>query len=227
VRYEGVARCSRTFRRGDAALVMLSNLGPGIVRGDAIEIAGSVGPGAHLIVTEQAATRILGGASPSRVNAAWRVAEGATLELRPEPIVARIGGDATIATTVDCAPDATLIVRDLASVAGATRLRLQTLARIAGRDVFYDSIVLDASAPAAVGTFAILGAAVDVRAFDAIAASNDLRIGVGQLGAGLFVRVLGSAVWPVRETLDALRERVRHAHPPLDIMEARASLSSR
>lgn len=204
MRYDGVARCSRTFWRDGAALVMVSNLGPGIVRGDAMEITGTVGADAHLIVTEQAATRVLGGAAPSRIDTRWSVASGATLELRPEPIIAQLGGDAMISTTVDGAPDSTVLVRDLASVAGNTRLRLRTLVRIAGRDAFYDSIEVGADAPPAIGTVALLGRSADVRSLDAIAASSALRIGVGVLSAGIFVRVLGPAVWPVREALDAV-----------------------
>jgi len=208
VRYEGVARCSRTFWRDGAALVMLSNLGPGIIRGDSIEIVGTVGPGARLIVTEQAATRVLGGVSSSRIDAAWSVAAGATLELCPEPIVAHLGGEATIATTIDCASDATVIVRDLASVSNGTRLRLRTLVRIAGRDAFYDSIELGAHAPPAIGTLAIIGQSPDVASLDALAAASPLRVGVGVLVSGLFVRVLGSAVWPVRELLDTARATI-------------------
>jgi urease accessory protein UreH len=228
VRYEGVARCSRTFRHDGAATVMLSNLGPGIIRGDTLEIAGTVGPGAHLIVTEQSATRILGGTAPSRLDAMWTVASGATLELCPEPIIAHIGGDATISTTVECERDATLIVRDLASVAGATRLRLRLLVRFDGREAFYDSIVLAAGAPPAVGTFAMLGASPDVDRLDAFADASDLRIGVGVLPSGAFARILGPAVWPVRQALHALRDLVAEAIPAqLDLTEARASLSSR
>ncbi len=204
VRYEGVSRCSRTFERDGAALVVLSNLGPGVVRGDALEISGTVGPGAHLIVTEQTATRVLGGVAPSHIDAVWSVASGATLELRPEPIVAQLGGDATFSVTIDCAPDATVIVRDLASISGTTRVRLKTLIRVGGRDAFYDSIELGPDAPPAIGTVAMIGRPADPGALDALAASSALRVGVGVLAAGLFVRVLGPAVWPVRSVLDAV-----------------------
>jgi urease accessory protein UreH len=204
VRYDGVARCSRTFRRDGAALVMLSTLGPGIVRGDSLEICGTVGPDAHLIVTEQTATRVLGGAASSRIDAAWTVASGATLEFSPEPIIAQSGGDAMISTTIDCAPDATVVVRDLASVSNGARIRLRTLVRVAGRDALYDSIEIGADAPPAIGTVVVIGGSPDVDLLDALATSTSLRVGVGVLSAGLFVRVLGPAVWPVRELQDAM-----------------------
>jgi hypothetical protein len=227
VRYDGVARCSRTFSRDDAALVVLSTLGPGIVRGDSLEIVGSVGPGAHLIVTEQAATRVLGGGASSRIDACWTVGSEATLELCPEPIIANSGGVATIATTIDCAPGATLIVRDLASVSAGTRLSLRTLARVAGRDVYYDSIELGADAPPAVGTFAIIGRMPDVEALDAFARAADLHIGVGVLSPGAFVRVLGPAVWPVRDVLDAVNLLASQAARTTEPTAGTASLSLR
>lgn len=204
IRYDGVARCSRTFRRDGAALVMLSTLGPGIVRGDSLEVFGTVGPGAHLIVTEQAATRVLGGGASSRVDAVWTVASGATLELCPEPIIAHLGGDAMISTTIDCAPDAALIVRDLASVSNGARVRLRTLIRVAGRDALYDSIEIATDAPPAIGTVVGIGRTPEVELLDALAAASHVRVGVGVLSAGLFVRVLGPAVWPVRELQDAI-----------------------
>jgi len=207
---------------------MLSTLGPGIVRGDSLEISGTVGPGAHLIVTEQTATRVLGGAAPSRIDAAWSVASGATLELCPEPIVARLGGDAMISTTVDCAPGATILLRDLASVGNDTRLRLRTLVRIAGRDAFYDSIELGVEAPAAVGTFAVIGRSPEIESLDALARSLALRIGVGVLPAGAFVRVLGPAVWPVREALDRVHALLSQRTADIaELTEVRALLSSR
>jgi len=181
-----------------------------------------------LIVTEQSATRVLGGAASSRIDAAWNVLRGGTLELCPEPIIAQLGGDALISTTVDCAPDATVVMRDLASVTSTTRLRLRTLVRIAGRDSFYDSLELGADAPPAIGTIAIIGRSVDLQSIDAVASSTQLRIGVGVLPAGLFVRVLGPSVWPVREALDAVRALLWQRMP--DVAEptaARASLSLR
>ncbi len=206
VRYDGVARCSRTFARDGAALVMLSNLGPGVVRGDRLELTGTVCGGAHLIVTEQTATRVLGGSAPSTFAANWTVEPGATLDLRAEPVVAHHRGEHEIVTEIDCAPDACVILRDLASVAGDARLRLRTLVRVDGRDRFYDALELGAAAPPAVGTFVVIGRALAPEPFDALAqAATDVRIGIGTLPEGLFARVLGPAVWPVSEALAALR----------------------
>jgi urease accessory protein UreH len=214
VRYEGLARCSRTFRRGDAALVVLSALGPGLVRGDSIEIAGTVGEGAHLIVTEQSATRVLGGPASSRLESAWTVERRATLELYPEPIIAHFGGAATIRTTIDCAPDATLIFRDIASITNEARLDLRTHVRVAGRDLLYDAIEFGSVITTAVGTFAVVGPAIDVAPFDTIMALSGLQGGIGVLPTGLFARVLGPSVWSVLELLNALRAALGRIESP-------------
>jgi hypothetical protein len=205
VRYEGTARCSRTFEDGGAARIMLSQLGPGVVRGDAFDVRGSVAAGAHLIVTEQAATRVLGGTQPSTYAAHWSVAAGATLELRAEPVIAQAPGEHTIVTEIECEPGAIVMLRDAASVTNGACVRLRTLVRIGGRERFCDSIELrDVSA---LGTFALIGAACAVEPFDAFAAAAvpAVRVGIGTLRDGIFARVLAPAIWPVREALDGLR----------------------
>ncbi len=206
VRYDGIARCSRPFAEGSATRLMFSQLGPGVVRGDSVEISGRVDEGAHLIVTEQTATRILGGVLPSQCRASWTVAAGAILDLRAEPVVAQAPGDHAIVTIIEAQPGATVIVRDVAAVANGARLRLKTLVCIDGRDAFYDAVDLGDDAPPAVGTFAVIGPTVDVAAFDACAAAaTGVRIGIGTLRHGMFARAIGPSVWPVREALDALR----------------------
>ena len=216
VRYEGVARCSRTFEENGAARVMLSQLGPGVVRGDRIEIVGTVARDAHLIVTEQTATRILGGAAPSSLSAHWTVEAGAWLEFRAEPIVSHHGGDHEITTRVACERDATVMLREVVSVTNGARLRMRTLVTIAGRDCFSDAIELDDTSPAAVGTFAVLGRSVAPQSFDAIAcASSEARIGIGTLHKGIFARAIGPRVWVVRAALDELRAALDRAEEVL------------
>jgi hypothetical protein len=93
---------------------------------------------------------------------------------------------------------------------------LRTLVRVASREVCYDSIELGADAPPAVGTYALIGRTADsavLDALDALAHATPLRIGVGVLAAGLFVRVLGPAVWPVRAALDAVHACVWQRDP--------------
>ncbi len=222
VRYEGISRCSRAFARGDAALVMLSQLGPGVVRGDTVTTAGHVGAGAHLIVTSQAATRLMGGTRASRSHAHWIVDAEATLEIIGEPLVASADARYESTTSIELGPGALVVVSDLAAVPPGADVRLRTLVTCGERELFYDAFDPRHAAPNTVGTLALVGLAADriaplVDALDAAAdALAPLRCGVGHLPSGAFARILGPDVWPVRAGLSALREAVwaRLSQPP-------------
>jgi urease accessory protein UreH len=212
VRYDGVSRCSRAFRSGDAALVVLSQLGPGVIRGDAVTTHGRVQAGAHLIVTSQSATRLMGGPRGSGSHATWIVDAGATLELIGEPLVALGGARFAASTTIELAEGARALVSEISAVPPDADVRLRTSIRRSGRELFYDAVDAAAAAPSAVGTFALVGladteiaptlAALD----DASDANSEARVGTGALAAGVFARVLAGDPWTVRATLERLRE---------------------
>jgi urease accessory protein UreH len=212
VRYEGISRCSRAFARGDAALVVLSQLGPGVVRGDSVTTAGRVHAGAHLIVTSQAATRLMGGGRPSGSHATWIVDEDATLEIIGEPLVASADARYEATTSIELAAGAFAIVSDIAAVPGSAEVRLRTSVTRGGRDLFYDAFDAGAAAAQAVGTLAIVGLAPDriaplVAALDSAAdAIAGTRLGIGALTSGAFTRILAPDIWSVRSTLEVLRE---------------------
>ncbi len=215
VRYEGISRCSRAFAHGDAALVVLSQLGPGVVRGDDVTTVGHVRADAHLIVTGQSATRVMGGARPSRASAAWTVDDRAVLELLGEPLVA--GRDARYgsAATIELGAGSVVLLSEVAAVSAEAAVRVRTSVRRAGRELFFDAFDAASAAPHAVGTFAVVGitdqrshalvAALDTAA-DAV---DDVRIGIGMLRDGAFARLIGSDVWAIRTALAALREAAR------------------
>jgi urease accessory protein UreH len=212
VRYEGISRCSRAFAVDGAALVVLSQLGPGVVRGDAVTTAGHVRAGAHLIVTSQAATRLMGGARRSGSHATWIVEDDATLEIIGEPLVASGAARHESTTSIHLAPGAVVVMSDIAAVPRGADVRLRTSVTRGGRELFYDAFEAGAAAPLAVGTLAIVGLAPGrvaalVDALDVAAeAASDLRLGIGALSSGAFARILAPDIWPIRSALQALRD---------------------
>ncbi len=212
VRYEGISRCSRAFAQGDAALVVLSQLGPGVVRGDRVTTVGRVHPGAHLIVTSQAATRLMGGAHGSTAFASWNVEDHAVLELIGEPVVARPDARYAATTSIELGTGAFVLVSEIAAVPRAAGVRLRTSVSRSGRELFYDAFEAGAAAPQTVGTLAIVGLDPNripplVAALDAAAdAATEQRLGIGALASGAFARVLAPDIWSVRAMLNTLRD---------------------
>jgi urease accessory protein UreH len=225
IRYDGISRCSRMFRSGDAALVMISQLGPGVVRGDEVTMHGRLEPGAHLIITQQTATRVLGGTRPARASATWSVGENARLELLSEPLLASPDADYAATTTIDLAPNACVLISELGTVPSGARVRLRVVIRRAEREIFYDAIDAAAAAPRTVGMLAYVGptpedsaallvaldTAVDVCA-DFSIGTRDVRVGTGLLPNGVFARVSGLNVWSVRSALASLRAALTVGH---------------
>ncbi len=210
VRFEGIARCSRAFPDGDAARVVLSQLGPGVVRGDAVAIAGHVGAGAHLIVTSQSATRLLGGPRPAGATADWTLDDGAILELISEPLVASADSDYAGQTHIALAASALVLATDVACVPRAARVRLRTIVTRGGRELLYDAFEPAAAAPQTVGTLTLVGVPTHriaplVAELDRAADRLGLHAGVGVLADGAMARVLGPDIWDVRSALAHLR----------------------
>lgn len=215
LRYEGISRCSRAFADGVAARVVFSQLGPGVVRGDLTHCAGSIGAGAHLIVTQQSATRLMGGPRGAAAHDAWTVASDALLELLGEPVVAAADARYDAVTRVDLAPGAAVLITDVAHVTAGSAVRVRTSVRRGARELWYDALEPAAVAPEVVGTFAVIGLSDDDasrliacldRAADGCA---DVRAGVGRLRYGVAARILARDVWAVRTALDVLRSAVR------------------
>jgi urease accessory protein UreH len=211
VRYEGISRCSRAFAHGDAALVVLSQLGPGVVRGDAVTTTGIVRANAHLIVTSQTATRLMGGPRASHSRATWVVEDDAVLEIVGEPLVASADARYEATTSVELGTGSLVLVSEIAAVPRAAHVRVRMLVARGGRDLFYDAFDAGAAAPHVIGTLALVGLAPDriaplVAALDAAAdASSAGRVGVGALLAGAVARILADDIWSVRSTLESLR----------------------
>lgn len=210
VRYDGISRCSRAFARGDAALVVLSQLGPGVVRGDDVSTVGDVRAGAHLIVTSQTATRVMGGPRISRSTSTWTLEDGATLDIVGEPLVAAPDARYEATTTIELGRGSLVLISDVAAVPSGADVHLRTVVRRAGREGWYDAFAAAAVAPLAVGSFALVGLPPDdipaaLAALDAVDVAPGVRCGIGVLANGLFARLLAPDVWSVRTHLTALR----------------------
>jgi len=215
LRYDGVMRCSRAFPHDAAALVVMSQLGPGIVHGDRLRLRGALDEDAHLIVTAQSATRVLGGERAAVSEARWSVGAGAVLELLGEPLVPSAGACFETTTRIALERGARVLVTDAVRACTGVDVRTRTVIELDGRECFYDALDVARAAPAAVGTLALFGLSADevsaaVRALDA--ASAVAHAGVGAYRDGVFVRLRAATLWPVRETLLALRDVLREVY---------------
>jgi urease accessory protein UreH len=210
LRYDGTLRCSRAFPHEAAALVVTSQLGPGIVHGDRLRLQGTLDESAHLIVTAQSATRIMGGERTSISEARWSVAAGALLELIGEPLVPAPGARFQTTTRITLEPDARVLLTDAVGARTDIDVRSRTIVERDGRECLYDALDVARCAPGAIGTLALFGLAsteiaAAVNALDAVAGASDVRVGIGAYSDGVFVRLSAPALWPVRERLFALR----------------------
>lgn len=221
VRYDGLLRCSRAFEHGDAALVVTSHLGPGVVHGDHVDVRGTLDGDARLIVTAQAATRVLGGgARRASSDARWDVGPGALLQLIGEPLVAGNGGRYDATQHVSLARGARVVVSDAARAPADCEVRLRTVIDIEGVESLYDAVDAHLVAPFAFGTLALFGLNAEevMRAtarLDALCAGlAEMRAGVGAYPRGVLVRLLATSLWPVVAALARLRDALTAV--PLD-----------
>ncbi|HTJ26690.1 MAG TPA: urease accessory protein UreD [Candidatus Limnocylindria bacterium] len=211
IRASGLSRSSRPFREGAAARVVVSHLGPGMVRGDAFSVGGRVEAGAHLIVAGQMATRVLSGPQAVTTAAAWDVERGATLELLAEPTIVCAGAALVARTEVTLSEDSRVLVLEIVRRERGAALRSTTTIRTGERLLLADTLQWDADddEDAAIGTLVALGFDLDFDALDRVAdACAGVRTGIGTLrGGGILTRIRGTSVWDTRAALLALRLR--------------------
>ena len=209
IRAEGLCRASRPFREGSATRVVISQLGPGLVRGDAFTSGGRIEAGAHLIVAGQMATRVLSGPDTVTTAAVWDVAAGATLELHAEPTLVCAGAAYASRTELRLEPGACAVAVELVHREYGATLAIATVVRRGERLALHDALHFgpDDADAGAIGMLAVFGAHAGLAALDMAADRHAaVRIGVGTLRDGdLLARVVGERVWDVRAALDALR----------------------
>lgn len=230
VRYEGISRCSRAFPSGEGALVVLSQLGPGVVRGDTVTTHGRLDAGAHLIVTSQTATRLMGGPRNSHARASWTVGEGAILELIGEPLVANAGARYESTTRIQLGTRSLALISEIAQVPAGSDVRLMTSVRRSDLELYYDSIDAAAAAPHVIGSFTLVGldaATISpiLSALDACADNaRDVRCGTGELFNGVFCRLTATDAWTARSVLEELRIAVWTAYAKTSFGPTRADV---
>jgi urease accessory protein UreH len=204
-----LSRSSRAFAVRDGAIrVQLSTLGPGVLGGDRFTLDGTVAAHASLIAAGQMATPVFAGASPSRTDAEWTVADGATLLIAGEPLLLEPGSEHVAAATFALAGSGCAIVVDTFGLRGSARLAMRTHARIDGTLVYRDAFDLAGDADGAYGTIAFISADAARRAAFAeralAARAGAVRAGVGETAAAVVVRLTGTRVWDVRAVALAL-----------------------
>jgi len=210
MRAEGLWRTSRPFREGQAARIVLAQLGPGMIRGDRFAGSGTVGANAHLIVAGQMATRILPGPQAVTTSASWSVEPGGMLDLHAEPTIICDGASYQAQLAIALESDARAIVSEIVACAPSANARFATTVTRDGHPALVDVLKLDPEARAtdarAIGTLLILGP-TNQRALDEAADTcPNVRIGIGTYHQGdTIARITGTHVEPIREAITLLR----------------------
>ncbi len=218
LRQEGLARCSRPLPEPGAphaARLVVSQLGPGFVRGDRFTTDGELGPGAQLTIAAQAAARALGAGACSETRTTWRLGAGARLFVAGEPTMLYPGATHRSCSTVTLGLGASLAWLDaIAPYGDFARASMRLRVFFGERLAIHDCLELTPARLAAT-----LGSAYYVRAgisperqaelidaADALAGracgERAIRIGVGNPAAGgIALRAVGDRVRDVREAL--------------------------
>lgn len=212
IRCDGLSRSSRAFAAKNGAIrVQLSTLGPGVLGGDRFTLDGAVTEHASLIAAGQMATPVFAGAMPSRTEATWTVADGATLLVAGEPLLLEPGSDHVAGARFVVVGSGCAIVIDTFALRGSARLAMRTQATVDGSLVYRDAFALASGAAGAYGTVALVTADVARRAAFAERAArvadhagDSLRVGIGETAAAVVVRLTGARIWDVRAVAAAV-----------------------
>ena len=137
---------------GDAAQVVLSSYGGGLLGGDHVEVRLDVRPGATLAVTTQSAGKVYRTEDrPAEQVISATVADGATLAVLPDPLCAFADARFRQQQTFDLAADANLIWLDWITSGRHGRgerwrmrdVESRATVRVAGRAVLRETLALD------------------------------------------------------------------------------------
>ncbi|MEZ4404916.1 MAG: urease accessory protein UreD [Polyangiales bacterium] len=230
-RSDGPLRLVCPRRAGDAAWVVTSSLGGGLVDGDDVTLDLSVGAGAVALLTTQASTKVYRGASSQRARVAVD-GDGVALVV-PDPVVPFAGARFTQRTDLSLSPDATVALIDVVTAGrvaygerwSAASITSTLAVSVGERSLLVDRVRLD---PArgdlasrmgrfeAFGTALLLGPRARDLARDLLARVADTPVGrrapvviaASPLGDGVIARVAG-------ESIEAVTRAVRELVAPL------------
>jgi urease accessory protein len=206
-------------RAGDAAWIVTSSFGGGLVDGDAAVLEIAIDAGATAVVTSQASQKVYKGVSSQRTSV--RAGEGATALVVPDPVVPFRGAHFTQTTSIELAAGASLALADVVTAGrvacgerwAAERIATSLELAIAGERVLLDRVVLDRHAAARMRRFDALATAILVgprfRELAAAAlariagepvAAADVVVAASPLADGALVRLAGSIAGVVAAT---------------------------
>jgi len=221
VRGAGPLRILCPRAAGNAAWLVTSSLGGGLVDGDHVAFDVDIDAGATCVVTTQASTKIYKGSSSQRTRV--RVHGDGVAVVVPDPVVPF--RDATFAQTTDVVLDAnaSLVLCDVLTAGrvafgerwNATMLDATLAIERGGTKLLHDRVLLGADAAMrmrrfeAIGTTVLLGPRVAELAAAELARIGEERLEKGgklivaasPLGDGLIARVAGEQVEEVVATV--------------------------
>ena len=224
LRRDGHATSSRPFAEPNgAARLVVSQLGPGYVRGDRFTCDVRVGARADLTLAAQAASRALGSGGVSDLETRLDLARDARLFVAGEPLIAYDGAEHRSRTVATLAPGATFAWLDCIAPYGdfvrvATTLRVTFDGRLAVHDALRLTPALLAES---LGSAYYLRAGIDDVRTAALVATADaaanacangagVTVGVGTPAAGgVALRARGRSVRAVRAVLYEILMRLR------------------
>lgn len=222
---------------GWAAWTVL-NPGGGYLSGDDYRMELTVGEGAGLDLTTQAATKVYRSTGPAaRQESIIRVGPGALLDHRPEPLILYRDADYRQLTTAEVDPSGTLILSEILTAGWSPdlvdfawrRLLARTEVRVGGRLCMCDTLLVEpgvtdprrlglgAAQETHLATLVAFGPGVagsggpdGVRA--ALGERAGIRVGIGELlGGGVVVRAVAGRTDPLRTLVDDAAAVIRHA----------------
>jgi urease accessory protein len=159
VRASGPLRVMCPRLAGNAAWIVTSSLGGGLVDGDDVMLEVDVDAGATCLVTTQASTKVYRGASRQRLDV--RVRGDATALVLPDPVVPYRDSQLVQRTSIALDPDSSLALCDTITAGrvafgerwSATRLDSTLAIRIAGVSRLVDRVLLDGDVAARMRRF--------------------------------------------------------------------------
>jgi urease accessory protein len=212
LRAESPLRVLTPRGEGHVAWIVTSTFGGGIVGGDAIELALSLGDRTTTLLTSQSSTKVYRGASSQTTRAT--LGEDATLLSLPDPLVPFAGASFAQRATFHLAPSSSLLLVDIFTAGRVARAERWAFSRlsstlaidVAGGPLLRDALLLDPLHGAlatrmerfdAVATIVLLGPKLRASRdalFAALTRDRPLRdsalvSSASPLGDGLFARV--------------------------------------
>ena len=209
---------------GDAAWIVTSSLGGGLVDGDDVALDVTVDAGATAVVTTQASTKVYKGITRQRTDV--RVAGDGTVLVVPDPVVPFRDASFTQVTNLELARDSTLISCDVLTAGrlaygerwSATRLDTTLRITVDGTCVLHDRIVLAGDVAARMRRFTALGTAVlvgprvtdlaaaQLAALDRVAPGSSVIVSGSPFLDGAMFRIAGDDIEAVVKTTRDLLE---------------------